>query len=133
MTQEIKDKLKQAAAEKYPISGGLVINSIKRGVFIAGAETILDNPKEWGLVSKDEVNKANSKWAKAYSHNDQEKNTALMNCINDIEILQTENTRLREALESIISYEDRGMAKGEPRISETWYNKAKEALKNNEG
>lgn len=36
---------------------------------------------------------------------------------------------LLEALQHIAEYEERGRAKGEPRISEKWYNEVKAAIK----
>lgn len=43
MTQEIKDKLKRTAEQD---------GSVTEYSFIKGAQTILDNPEEWGLVEK---------------------------------------------------------------------------------
>lgn len=45
MNQEIKDKLEQAAA--YHQGSGLD--------FMAGAQTILENPEEWGLFTPDQM------------------------------------------------------------------------------
>jgi hypothetical protein len=49
---------------------------------------------------------------------------------NDIQrAIDNESAKLRKALQDIIDYEDRGRAQGEPRISEKWYEGAREALK----
>lgn len=46
--------------------------------------------------------------------------------------LEKQNAVYREALDKIIEYENRGRAKGEPRISDHWYNIAKQALSSKE-
>lgn len=46
MTQEIKDKLEQAADKRYHPA------SDHRENYVAGAQTILDNPSDFGLVEK---------------------------------------------------------------------------------
>jgi hypothetical protein len=57
MTQEIKDKLEQEATE-YASGKSVSFTDpwyIREESYKAGAQTILDNPKEWGLATKEVV------------------------------------------------------------------------------
>lgn len=71
MTGEQKDKLGQAAinaAKSLQERDKPIATAIERSHaakwFKAGAQTILDNPREWGLCPKNDVAKERTKWIK---------------------------------------------------------------------
>lgn len=122
MTQEQQTKLEQLASDY----GNRCMSTASTDGFEAGAQTILENPGEWGLCQKDDVAKERTKWVKAYSHNDKEKNSALMHQVNEIEELQSQLTKYRKALERIERTEVSDLDKFRP---ERFWKIAKEALK----
>ena len=79
MTQEQKEKLEQAAAAKYALV-------TEQNYWIAGAQTILDNPGEWGLYP---------------NHQDREWASTINNVMEDNASLRAQNDRYRKALERI--------------------------------
>lgn len=60
MTQEIKDKLKRTAEQD---------GSVTEYSFIKGAQTILDNPEEWGLQY---IEDSDERWCEVVDHFKQE-------------------------------------------------------------
>lgn len=94
MTQEIKQKLEQAA-ENYAVQfkglHGISKSNLKTIAidFKSGAQTILENPKEWGLMpildSMDHIEESDQNWSEV---------------VND---LKSQLTKYREALEDVIN------------------------------
>lgn len=66
MTQEIKDKLEQAAIQ-YGRAGKLVNECYP---FMDGAQTILENPIEWGLCSLEVLEATSVSVGKAWADNE---------------------------------------------------------------
>ena len=101
MTQEQKDKMEQVAESSteilYPRGDSVQRNMAHYRGFKAGAQTILDNPGEWGLLSSVGLDserrlsleaKQQLEWESAIQH-------------EEIINLKSENQRLRDALEAI--------------------------------
>ena len=109
MNQEIKQKLEQAAA--YHQGSGLD--------FMVGAQTILENPQEWGLFTESEILESQKSLAEAYGFHNKKFNSALIEA-------RREAAKYRQALERIAEYDF-----DTKRVS--FHTIAKEALKNNEG
>lgn len=84
MTQEQKIKLDQTCKEKYP--GSRYDNALRRVHFKAGAQTILDNPGEWGLEATKEALTGRNRVTSLQLQNAK---------------LKTENDRYRKALERV--------------------------------
>ncbi len=92
MTQEIKQKLEQAADE-YAIAwynGTKVMDHIKRHSFKRGAQTILKNPGKWALVTADQY----------YTKRNQYEKHLRELCDKEV-LLESRLTKYREALERI--------------------------------
>ena len=115
MTQEQKDKLEQAALDCPNIVG-----NFEQQAFFTGAQTILDNPQEWGLMpildSMQAIEDSDSDWEDALSG------------------LKAQLSRYREALESIATRWNKVAEHNEMRTAlHLIQQDVFEALKNNEG
>lgn len=70
MTQEIKERLEQAAeSARLPGKPWTVLTGDKKSAFMLAAKTIIENPREWGLVTeedckfyKDQKDKVRNYW-----------------------------------------------------------------------
>lgn len=114
MTQEQKDKLEQAALDCPNIVG-----DFEQQAFFTGAQAIIDNPSEWGLYP---------------NHQDKEWSSTIDSVMDDNAMLRAENTRYREALESIATRWNKVAEHNEMRTAlHLIQQDVFEALKNNEG
>lgn len=108
MNQEIKDKLEQAAETAWeqdqqtnptPVNPYAYVYGFK-----AGAETILENPGEWGLVPKAQHDHYMTKYTSLVEWYDRLMGTPCEQVRHqqEIESLQAQNDRYRKALEDVI-------------------------------
>ncbi len=113
MNQEIKDKLEQAAKDyidKWPVK----FTAAESSAFIEGAQTILDNPAEWGLCSLEVLEATSVSVGKAWVDNER---------------LQSQLAKYRNALESIVNTSTIDAVAFPLQTVSEFYSIAKEALK----
>lgn len=104
MTPEQKDKLEQTIkSELSPERLGCDEDRRHAAIvfFSRGAQTILDNPWEWGLCPKNDVAKERTKWIKELQQRGLNHDKAMTDACGQIVDLEDEVSRLREALERI--------------------------------
>lgn len=88
MNQEIKDRLEQAAAAKYTLV-------TEQNYWIAGAQTILENPGQWGLIDEmlfRGLSNSCESWVNKWAKKNEE-----------CRMLQSQLTKYKQALERIVS------------------------------
>jgi len=104
MNQEIKQKLEQAAGQRYPDWYTEYDEGRAYRGYLAGAQTILENPGEWGLVPKAQHDHYMAKYTSLVEWYDRLMGTPCEQVRHqqEIESLQAQNERYRKALEDVI-------------------------------
>lgn len=100
MNQEIKDKLEQAADALFEHKGYSFTPcdyAMRKG-FLKGAQTILENPEQWGLCSL----KVHKQAVKTFDKITMDAINAEMEVVDERNRLQSQLTKYREALERLL-------------------------------
>lgn len=135
MTQEIKDKLEQAAMISWEQDQKTNPSPVNPHAYVygykAGAQDILENPAEWGLVPKAQHDHYMAKYTSLVEWYDKLMGTPCEQVRHqqEIELLKAENARLREALGRIINTSSVDAIAFPLQTVSEFYNIAKEALK----
>lgn len=109
MNQEIKERLEQAMRKQFTLKASK--DKVRRIAYFSGAQTILENPGEWGLIS---LNESNILFA------------------DNMDLVKSETAKYREALERIVNTSTVDAIAYPLQTVSEFYNIAKEALKQEE-
>lgn len=123
MNQEIKERLEQAMRKQFTLKASK--DKVRRIAYFSGAQTILENPSEWGLIEE----KSLYSTLKSTVLESENKDIRVNLMSAKIKGLQSQLTKYREALERIVNTSSVDAIAFPLQIVSEFYNIAKEALK----